>query len=253
MKKIVLFIIAMAVYQISYQQGGGDTSPTIFNGVGSFSNLSGPLVDVNAVLLNSNGLKFSTNKKVEGTPFISSEWNLGFIQISKGVKIDSIQIRYNALNNELHFRDGEKEYFIEEGYSQFGYAVANKNDQTRIFFRNGFPPNGKNTLKTNYHVLAGTDVLLLKSITKDFHEMRSLDGQTFYRISDEEAYYVYNAADNSLTKIRKGVQQLEADLPMLKDKISSICAKENLKCKTEADLIRLFSSLSEITDKKKAF
>ena len=253
MKKIVLVIIALAVYQISYQQAGGDTSPTIFNGAGSFSNLSGPLVDVNAVLLNSNGLKFATNKKVEGTPFFSSEWNWGYIQISKGVIIDSIQIRYNALNNELHFKDGEKEYYIDEGFIQFGYNYADKTGQLKKIFRNGFPVSGKNTSKTNYNVLAGSDILLLKSVTKDFHEMKSLDGQTFYRISDEEAYYVFNTLDSSITKIRKGVQQLEADLPKLKDQISNICTKENLKCKTEADLIRLFSSLSAKPDKLKAF
>ncbi len=254
MKKIVIVVAALTIHTSSYQQiPARENSPTIFNGVGDFTNMSGQSLNINAALQNTNGLNFSTNKKVEGTPFFNDEWCWGFIRFPNGAILDSIQLRYNALNNELHFRDGEKEYYLNEGYSEFVYAEAGKAGHPKVKFRNGFPVIGKNTFKTNYNVLAGSDFLLLKSITKDFHEVKSIDGQTFYRISDKEVYYVYNTSDSSLTKIRKGVQQLEADFPKLKSQISSICAKENLKCKSEADLIRLVSNLSAMPDRKKAF
>jgi len=232
----------MVIHTCSYQQGSVDgSSPTIYNGIGSLTNISGQNINFNAALENTNGLKITTNKRVEGTPFFCNEWHWGYIRFPNGAVVDSIKMRFNALANELYFLDGEKEYYLNDFYSEFGYEDTDKEGSPKVVIKTGFPTAGKNNLKTNYQLLTGGNYILLKSVSKELQENRSLDGQTYYRIVEEINYFVFNSITKSMTPVRKGVQQLEADFPDLKQQITDYCKNTKQKCKTEAGLIELFS------------
>ena len=163
----------MAIHICSYEQGDG-TSPTIYNGVGSLSNISGQSINITPALDNSNGLKISTNKRVEGSPFFCNEWHWGHIRFPNGAVVDSIKIRFNAMTNELYFLDGEKEYYLNDFYSEFGYTEPDKDGSPKMIFKNGFPVVGKNSSKTNYQVLTTGNYNLLKSVTKDLQLNRGI-------------------------------------------------------------------------------
>lgn len=256
MKKAVLVALCFSSNILCYNQvPAGENFPTIYNGVGDFKSASGLDNIVNAALLNTNGLKFATNKRVEGSAFLNNDWNWGYIRFPNGATIDSLRIRYHALNNELYFLDGEREYYLNDNFREFGYAEVQKDMMQKIVFHNNFPAIGTNSIKTNYRVLAGKDYLLLKQVKKELVELRSLDGQSYYRITDEEIYFVYNTIAKKMIRIHKGVQPLQADLPEVKDQIVTISNNEKLKCKSEPDLVALFNKLvSPVSEEnKKAF
>lgn len=244
MKRILLVAVWLFIHTYAYQQipTGEGTSSVIFNGHGDFKNLSAS-VNMAVALQNQNGVKIPGNKRVEGSPFFSQDWHWGYIRFDNGVIFDSIRLRYNSLNNELHFLDKETEYFLKDYYREFGYTETGKDGILKIVFRNSFPPLDKNNRKTNYQLLAGNGYLLLKLMKKELGEVAGLDGQSYYKFIESAFYYVYNSADSSLIKVRKGVELLQTDLPELKEQILTICAKEKLKCKSESDLIVLFSKI----------
>lgn len=240
----------MAIHICAYVQGDGN-SPTIYNGVGSLSNISGQNINIAAALDNSYGLKIATNKKVEGSPFFCNEWHWGYIRFPNGAVVDSIKIRFNAMTNELYFLDGEKEYYLNDFYSEFGYMDTDKDGSPKIVFKTGFPVVGKNNSKTNYQLLTAGNYILLKSVTKELQENRSLNGQTYYRIAEEVNYFVFYNITKVMTPVRKGMQQLESDFPDLKQQITAYCNNNKQKCKTEAGFIELFSEINK--EAKKPF
>ena len=244
MKNLLLIWFFMMVHTCSYQQGSSDgNSPTIYNGVGSLSNISGQNINIVAALDNTNGLKVATNKRVEGSVFFCNEWHWGYIRFPNGAVVDSVKMRFNALTSELYFLDGEKEYYLNDFYSEFGYADTDKEGSPKVIIRTGFPIVGKNNIKTNYQLLTGGYYILLKSVTKELQENRSLDGQTYYRIAEEANYFVFNSINKTITPVRKGMQQLESDFPDLKQQITNYCNNNKQKCKTEPGLIELFSGI----------
>jgi hypothetical protein len=164
-----------------------DDAPTRFNGIGSFQLVSGESNIVNAALLSSHGLKFSTNKRIEGSVFLNPEWQAGFIRLKNGVVVDSIPMRFNARSHELHILDEEQEYFINDHYREFGYPETVNDRQAMLMFRNGYSPVKNVTAKTFYPHPGSTGLQLLKKVTEHLQENRSLDGQTYYRIAEETA------------------------------------------------------------------
>jgi hypothetical protein len=78
------------------------------------------------------------------------------------------------MTNELYFLDGEKEYYLNDFYSEFGYTEPDKDGSLKMIFKNGFPVVGKNSSKTNYQVLTTGNYNLLKSVTKDLQLNRGI-------------------------------------------------------------------------------
>ena len=243
MRTLLLHLLFILMYTPSYQQGT-DSSPTIYNGVGTLTNISGQSINFVAALDNTSGLKVASNKRVEGTAYLCKEWHWGYMRFPNGAIVDSIKIRFNAITNELYFLDGEKEYYLNDFYSEFGYTDTDKEGSHKVIFRTRFPVVGKNNTRTNYQLLAGSNYMLLKIIAKELQENRSLDGQTYYRVAEEANYFVFNSTTKSMTPVRKSMQQLEIDFPELKQQIIDHCNDNKQKCKTEAGLIELFAGIN---------
>jgi hypothetical protein len=252
---ILYFIIGiLAVAGSSYSQTAPvrdpNTSASLFNGIGDFRNSSGQSISMVPSLQTASGLDVNTTKKVVGSAYINNDWCTGYIKLNNGAVIDSMKLKYNAYKEELYFIDRERVYVTRDSYSEFGFKQV-INEQVQAFvFKNNFPAIGKNTAKTNYQFLTGSAYQLLKLTTKELTETTGLDGQSYFKIIDEVNYYVYRAADNSIRKIKKGISQLQTDLPELKDQIGDICSREKIKCKTEPELIILFSLLKEPAPQK---
>ncbi|HLF46447.1 MAG TPA: hypothetical protein VI548_08480 [Chitinophagaceae bacterium] len=245
MKKFIMIIAFIAIHSSAYfQQAAPPIVTSILDNISEIKGFTGNNFHVNSLdILNVYGLKFSTSKRVEGTAFFSNEWNWGFIKIDNGIVIDSVRLRYNTLYKELHFLDRESEYSLNDYFIEFGFTIMDKETKNKILFRNGFPAFDKNNTKTNYQILAGNEYKLLKLTIKELQENTALDGQTYNRITEKNSYYIYNSLDSTMVKVRMGVQQLLVDFPGLKEQIATICSKENLKCKSESDLITLFSNI----------
>lgn len=246
MLKIISIIYSLLYSVMSFSQqvpvGDPNTSAILFNGMGDFKN-SGQAINMIPSLQTASGLDVSITKKVTGSAYLNNDWCYGYIVLNSGARIDSIQLRYNNYKGELYFIDRGNTYLTEGSYKEFGFSEA-INDLTRDFiFKNNYPATGKNTGKTNYQYLGGTSYQLLKLVTKELSEATGLDGQSYFKITEDVNYYVYRAADDTLLKIKKGIAQLQADLPEIADLVTAICAKQKIKCKNEQELITLFSAI----------
>lgn len=236
------------IHMCSFQQST-EASPTIYNGIGSLTNISGQNINFNAALDNTSGLKISTNRRVEGSPFLCNEWHWGYIRFPNGAVVDSIQLRFNAITNELCFLDKTKVYCLDKYYSEFGYVETDREESPKRIFRTGFPVTGANNEKTNYQILVAGTYILLKTVKKELQENRSLDGQSYYRVAEEIDHFVFNSSDKTMVILKKTLQQLSSELPVLKQSITDYCNNNKQKCKTEVGLIEFFSAMNKETQK----
>ena len=243
MKKTWLVVSTFIIYQSLIAQRTDGDAPTRYNGIGTFQQVSNEVTIVNAAILNSQGLKFSTNKPIDGSAFLNPDWQLGYVRIKSNAIIDSIPMKWNAVKQEIMILDGEKEYFINDHFTEFGYTETINGKQRQLVFKTGFPPIKKNTSKSVYQLLAGKNLQLLKFTIKELQENRAIDGQTYYRIADEITYYVYDDINETITVLRKGIEEMKADLPGISAQIDEYCKNNKQKCKTEEGLIELFSGI----------
>lgn len=250
MKYLLLGGLFNVLYTVSSSQSV-ESSPTIYNGIGTLTNISGQNLNLYTVLDNNSGLKISTTKRVEGSAFLCNDWHWGYIQFPNGAIVDSIQLRFNIISGELCFLDGQKVYCLDDHYTEFGYTESEKEGTPKLIFKTGFPAIGKNNTKTNYQLLADGKYVLLKTSRRELQENRSLDGQTYYRIGEEINYFVYDSSSGSMIGLKKNLQQSSAGLVNLKNEITDYCNTDRQKCRTEAGMIEFFSGINKVP--RKAF
>jgi hypothetical protein len=220
-----------------------DASATIFNGSGSFTRVMGIQPEIIDGMNRISGLNFATNKKVVGSAFIDEDFHNGYIRFFNDKVIEKIMIKYNNLNNELYFEEDGKELILQTSYKEFGYTVKDEELLRKIIFRNGFPPIENSGAATFYQLLTDQGFLLLKLSTKKVHEMKEPNGMDYLRIMSTESYFVFDSAMNRMVKIKNGVSGIMESMPEQKEKIERICKEQRLKCKSEKEMILLFTQL----------
>lgn len=220
-----------------------DNSATIFNGAGSFTRAYGLQPDVIDGMHRVSGLKFGTGKRVEGTAFMTEDFQKGYIVFFNDKKVTEVPLKYNDLNEELYFDDNGKELILQTAVKEFGFTINNEKDTRDFVFRTGYPAIDNNTDKSFYQVLAGQAVLLLKRTTKKVQEAKELNGMEFLRIKSSDNYYAYEAKTRRIVKIKNGLENIAEALPDLKQKIEAIAKAQGLKCKSEKEMILLFTQL----------
>ena len=174
-----------------------------------------------------------TYAKIEGSPYLSTEWAYARIKLADSRKFDSVLLKLDLYENKVHFKDemgrvrmvaiDVNEIEIKDMLSKWNNAV----------FVTGY---GKNK-REFYQVIAnGTKASLLKKMnvivkmTKDFNkpEKNSFELQNVLYIYSKDAFYVEKK--NCLSAV-----------PAFKDdnKITAFISSNDIKCNKENDLSKL--------------
>jgi len=176
-----------------------------------------------------------TYAKIEGSPYLSTEWAYARIKLADSRKFDSVQVKLDLYENKVHFKDemgrermvaiDVKEIEIKDVSSKWNNAL----------FVSGYGENKREF----YQVLAdGAKAGLLKKMnviikqTKDFNkpEKNSFDLQNVLYIYSKDALYVEKKSCLSM-------------VPAFKDdnKITAFISSNDIKCNKENDLVKLIN------------
>ena len=240
MKAAYSCLIALA---LGFSINAQDVAGTIFNGAGAFSRVMGVQPDMMDAIHRVSGLKFTTSKRLEGSPFFDEEYWPGYIIFFNDKVLRDIPLKYNDLNNELYFEDQGREMILQTVFKEFGFSVKQDELTKSYFFRSGFPAIATNTDKTFYQVLSENKYVLLKNSEKTVRESKEPNGMEFLRITTADTYFAYDSAAKNIVKIKNSIGSITGALPTEKEQIELICKQEGLKCKSEKELIALFSRL----------
>jgi len=184
-----------------------------------------------------------TNEKlpdVDGSQYLSDDWELGSINLTNGSSIDSIYLKLNIYKGEFHFRYNNGDYVIG---SPENIKEVNMNGQKFIFSSN--IDDGK--VKKNYlEVLVDGNVELLvlhyaKRIPSNYNVAMDA-GEKNDRLEPDEKIYI-KIGDNIIEHDKKG-KKLLAALGNKSEQIKKEIENEDLSFKRKEDMIKIINYIN---------
>lgn len=174
-----------------------------------------------------------TYAKIEGSPYLSTEWAYARIKLADSRKFDSVMVKLDLYENKVHFKDemGRARMVAIDVWEVEIKDVSSKWNNAR--FVSGYGENKHEF----YQVIAdGAKAALLKKMnvivkmTKDFNkpEKNSFELQNALYIYSKDALYVEKK--NCLSTV-----------PAFKDdnKITAFISSNDIKCNKESDMAKL--------------
>lgn len=218
--KIKVLAIAMLCWQSLFSQNNPAKSPTIEFAFGQ----AGALLFVP-----------ETYAKVEGSPFLSTEWTYAKIKLSDARKFDSVLIRLDLYDNKVHFKD---EMGRERMVSTGVYEIEIKDMSSKwnnALFVSGIGENNREFFQV---IAGGTKASLLKKMNVIIKETKDFNKPEKNSFELQNALYIYS---NDTLYLEK--KNCLSTIPVFKDdkKIMSFISSNDIKCNKEKDVARLIA------------
>ena len=183
-------------------------------------------------------------QEVGGSPFLTSEYQLGSVQVSSEKTVTKVPVKFNIFSNAIMVqKEGEElklESFELVSYDEPGNDGAIKH----INFRQAYPEIDNHTGATIYQALAfGTKVHLLKFLSQKVEDAPTLGDYSRREIITSQQLYIY-IPGGEIKKIKASKQSVVDALPGMSAKIEEAIKAGNLNLKSESDIVKLVNALN---------
>jgi hypothetical protein len=222
--KIKALAIVMFCWQTSFSQDKTTTNPSVLKP----ANFEYTLTQGGASLFVPE-----TYTKIEGSPYLSTEWAYAKIKLADSRKFDSVLVKLDLYENKVHFKDEQgRERMVSIAVHEIEIKDMSSKWNNAVFV-SGYGGNSHEF----YQVLVdGTKAQLLKKMnviikeTKDFNkpEKNSFELQNILCIYSKDIFYLEKK--NCLSMV-----------PAFKDdnKMMAFISSTDIKCNKESDLSKL--------------
>jgi len=183
---------------------------------------------------------------IEGSPFLSDDWNKGTVVFKKGKRADSIPLKFDIINNKVYFKlDSLTMEFLDEiSFFQFNYyeGTSLKN----AYFKNGYPEEASQNSKTFYQVFVeGNSFHVLKYPKRLIREDYVYNGPPKRKYVAQDVWYVFDVKKKQLVQVKPNKSFLQKKFNAESDRIDELCRKNNWELKTTDQMIALFTELNK--------
>lgn len=186
---------------------------------------------------------------VGGSPFLSSEYHNGSVELGQGRTVTNVPLKFNTFNNAMMvMKNGEElklEFFEFATYDE----IDSKGNARHVMFKAGYPEidaHGENTI---YQVLSmGPKVHFLKYFSQKVEEVPTLGDYSRREIVTKEEFYVFvpGSGIKKISSLKNGKKSLQEVLPpVLSARIEEISTAKGLKLKNESDISVLIEELNK--------
>lgn len=184
----------------------------------------------------------------DGTPLLNDNWGTGTVWFSRGKVLRDLALQLDLYENRLYFKQDGKVYFFYEPVTAFAFTYTDANNQPMsVYFRNGYPATGLNHSQSFYQVLAdGKNIQLLKYYYKVLADVLNYGGPVRKKYDQREQVFIYDAASETLTPVKKEKQFFSKALPGYASAIDSFVQQTGSKLRTEQDMISLVNMLNNL-------
>lgn len=197
---------------------------------------------------NIRGKPFNNSEatNIEGSPLLNPSWGLGTVYFKDGSVAQNVELRFNLEKNELYFnREGEM-YVFNDPVSSFRMNYSISAAKKEVYFRSGYPVNGRLSKETFYEVEEdGAKFQLINYRFIYLADSYQYGGTAKKVFTEKEELYVFDVAFGKTSKIKRTEADVLNALPDLKEKIASIVSKNKLKLKVNEDMKKLFTELNK--------
>ena len=182
-----------------------------------------------------------------GSPFLNPDWGGGTVTYKDGRVFNNVEVQYNLMTNELYFKKAEEIFLFTDTVSSFQVTYSIKDEAKSEKFQAGYPAVEKLTVEQFYQVLAeGPKVhFLLHKYVKRIESYHYSEGKKINYFPYED-YYLYDVANGSMKKIKKGEDAVLEALPAYAEQIKSIIKSQKLRLKDTGDMTKLVESINRL-------
>ena len=184
---------------------------------------------------------------IEGSPFFSEAWMKGKLSLSTGEMYDSLWLRLDLLENELHFISKEGKELIATTPVRGVTLKDSVTGSQYHFVHSSFLQMPKNMEAGWYQLLIAGPATLYKRVVKIMNENKPYGSATVEQtIKTSGQYFV--SVNGFFTRIKKFKELPDA----LKDKateLNTYTSSQNLSGRSEADYSRLVSYYNRLVEK----
>ena len=184
-------------------------------------------------------------QEVGGSPFFSPDYIPASVHIKNDVTVTDVPVKFNIYSNAMMVRKDGQEMKLES-FDIVSYDEAGTDGSVKNYkFRQGYPEIDNHTPESIYQVISmGPKVHLLKYLSQKVEDAATLGDYSRREIITTEQLYIY-VPGGSIKRIKASKQAIVDALPSLSAKIDEIASANNLKLKSEADIILLVEALNK--------
>ncbi len=206
------------------------------NATGDFSNAQVFMSDANG-----RPLYMHTEYEVEGTPFYQDEYCLATIKLRKGKSYHNIRVKLNLFTNRVIYEDNDgKEMEATTPIDRIEFMHCTDASKNKILV-SGYPPVDELNEEQYYVLVDSGKATLLKYIQVLYRDTKFYGKANTTRVFEQkESYYIY-VPGKGMQKLTKDNDAVIAALPAKKNEVARYITSNNLKCRREEDLKKVFA------------
>ena len=182
--------------------------------------------------------------KIEGSAFYPYEYCSASIKTGNGQKFAKPKVRLGLIDNLIYYigNDDSTELVVNMPVNKVEFSSCAEGVRgAGTAFQSGFAAIDKQTDQTFYQVLDSGKVKLLKYMAVTYSDDKAYNSATVTRTFKTAETFYANLPGNKMVKIGKGKEAVINLLSDKKSQVESFIATNELKCKTEDDLIYVFN------------
>lgn len=182
-----------------------------------------------------------TEYETDGTPLYSNDYCMANLKVKNGKYYVGIKVKLNLQENLLIYVDEHGNEMaaitpIEKiEFYNCGDPAKNKT------FVSGFPAIDKQDASSFYVRLDSGNVSLLKYLSITYRDERKYGSASITRIFEQKEVYYFYSQDKGIKRLNKDNDTLVEMLGAKKSELTSFIAKNDIKCRKEDDLVKVFA------------
>ena len=239
-QKIIFFIILTTCSSVLFSQN--NPAPRGKNELGSKENYSSEVT-----ITDVHGRPFKNNyPDVKGSPFFLDKWSYSVVKLENGIKYDSIEVRLDLSQQELHYMNANnvEMIFFERYVKEIEFFDSSQGKNYK--FQTGFPAIDNQDQNNFYQVLSEGSVSFLKSIRKNISVNKNdISGEVEKQFDVYEDYYVF--FNNQMKRLKKEKEFILKILLERKDAVETFLKTNTINFRNMNDLIKLFNFYNSLT------
>jgi hypothetical protein len=184
--------------------------------------------------------------EISGSPFLTTDFKNAVVHLKNNKYVPDIPVKFNTYNNFMIVKMDDGQELKLDDFKSVEWDEKSDNGTLRHFhFAMGYPEIDKHSEKAVYQVLSsGPNAHLLKFITQKVEDANTLGDYSRRELVKTEQLYLY-IPGKEIKRIKASKKDIADALPALAGKIEEIAANNNLKLKSESELVALVEALNK--------
>lgn len=185
-------------------------------------------------------------QEISGSPFLTTDYINATIHLKDNKYVADIPVKFNIYNNFIMVKMDDGQELKLDNFKSVTWDEKGDDGTVKHYeFAMGYPEIDRHSDRAVYQVLsAGPNAHLLKYISQKVEDANTLGDYSRRELVKSEQLYLY-VPGKDIKKIKASKKDIAEALPAFASKIEEIAASNNLKLKSESEIVTLVEALNK--------